>query len=278
MQPRFHLEMTLLRWIHLRKLVPLSDLIDGLDKGTPSGRPAGPAPRPGAAAARPPLPTPPTRTIGAGSRPSVPAVAAAARPATERPAGAERPAPADRPPAADRTPPADRPAAADRATPRTPAAKEPASRQTETSASLPAVDPVPAERLKEAFLEEVRKVKKFFYGTVIAQAQRIDIDGDKVVVTFGPQHRTMKAHLEQTRPLLETIASQLAGRHMSVVAAEGTAAAPAGAPGTAAGSATAAGGDQDDRKAALREQALADSGVQAMLDVFAAEIRDIEEM
>jgi len=28
----------------------------------------------------------------------------------------------------------------------------------------------------------------------------------------------------------------------------------------------------------LREQALADSGVQAMLDVFAAEIKDVEEM
>ncbi len=268
MQPRFHLEMTLLRWIHLRKLVPLSDLIDGLDKGTPPGRPAGPAPRPGAAAARPPLPTPSARTIGAGSRPSVPAVAPAARPAPERPAGADRPAPADRPAAAEAAPP-----------PRPPAPKA-AARQTETSASLPAVDPVPAERLKEAFLEEVRKVKKFFYGTVIAQAQRIDIDGDKVVVTFGPQHRTMKAHLEQTRPLLETIASQLAGRRMSVVAAEGTASAPAAAPGTAPGSAPGAGGsgDQDDKKAALREQALADSGVQAMLDVFAAEIRDIEEM
>ena len=28
MQPRYHLEMALLRWIHLRKLVPLSDLIE----------------------------------------------------------------------------------------------------------------------------------------------------------------------------------------------------------------------------------------------------------
>ena len=34
---------------------------------------------------------------------------------------------------------------------------------------------------------------------------------------------------------------------------------------------------EPDRKAALREQALADSGVQAMLDVFAAEIKDVEE-
>ena len=38
-QPRYHLEMALLRWMHLRKLVPLSDLIQGLDKGAPATAP-----------------------------------------------------------------------------------------------------------------------------------------------------------------------------------------------------------------------------------------------
>ena len=32
-QPRFHLEMALLRWVHLRKLVPLTALLDGLPGG-----------------------------------------------------------------------------------------------------------------------------------------------------------------------------------------------------------------------------------------------------
>jgi hypothetical protein len=32
-----------------------------------------------------------------------------------------------------------------------------------------------------------------------------------------------------------------------------------------------------ERQAALKQQALEDSGVQAMLDVFAAEIKDVEE-
>jgi len=36
--------------------------------------------------------------------------------------------------------------------------------------------------------------------------------------------------------------------------------------------------DAPDNKSALREQALADAGVQAMLEVFPAEIRDVEEM
>ena len=33
MYPRYHLEMALLRWIHLRKLVPLGELIQQLDRG-----------------------------------------------------------------------------------------------------------------------------------------------------------------------------------------------------------------------------------------------------
>ena len=38
MQPRYHLEMALLRWIHLRRLVPLTDLIKQLEGGTASRR------------------------------------------------------------------------------------------------------------------------------------------------------------------------------------------------------------------------------------------------
>ena len=62
---------------------------------------------------------------------------------------------------------------------------------------------------------------------------------------------------------------------MSIVAAEG-----APPPPNRPGAATTAGtqGAPDEKKSALREQALADSGVQAMLDVFAAEIKDVEEM
>ena len=231
MQPRFHLEMTLLRWIHLRKLVPLSDLIDGLEKGAPAPRAAAPV-RAG--------PAPPT--AGSGPRSSPPAPAPPRRAAESPRAEA--------------------------------AGKSSTGKPVETTAGLPAVQTVPADRLKEAFLDEVRKVKKFFYGTVIAQAQRIDVENDRVVFTFGPQHRPLKSQLEQQRPLLETIAAQLSGRKMSIVAAEG-APPPPNRPGAATTAAQAA---PDEKKAALREQALADSGVQAMLDVFAAEIKDVEEM
>ena len=258
-QPRFHLEMTLLRWIHLRKLVPLSELIDGLEKGGGPSRPASPPrlapPPPRSASGPPPRPSAPAmppvqaRNAGAGSRPAIPAAV---------PVPASGPASSKAPRDADR--------------PQVPAARS-QGRPTETTASLPSVEPVAPERLKDAFLEEVRKVKKFFHGTVIAQAQRIDVNGDQIVLTFAPQHRALRSQLEQTRPLLETLASQLAGRKMAVVSAEGTAVAapargaePAGPPDQA-----------EEKKNALREQALADSGVQAMLDVFSAEIRDVEE-
>ena len=45
----------------------------------------------------------------------------------------------------------------------------------------------------------MQKTKKFFYGTVVAQAQRIDVEGDRVVFTFAPQHRALQAQLEQNR-------------------------------------------------------------------------------
>jgi DNA polymerase-3 subunit gamma/tau len=223
--PRYHLEMALLRWIHLRKLVPLSDLLQGVES------------RPG---------------------PAMPPAGAAPRMAPARPAPA--PAPVPRPPAqasatvraveARRQPPP--PAAVEREAPQ---------------ADVP---PVGAGQLKDAFLEEVRKVKKFFHGTVVAQAQRIEQDGDRIVFTFGPHHKALRAQFEQNRPLLEDVASRLAGRRMAVVTVEGTAAAPPrpDAPRPA---------QTSERQEQLKQQALEDSGVQAMLDVFAAEIKDVEE-
>jgi hypothetical protein len=133
-------------------------------------------------------------------------------------------------------------------------------------------DPVDPARLKEAFLEEVRKAKKFFHGTVVAMAQRIEPDGDRFVFTFGPHHRALRAQLDQNRPWLEDVASRLAGRRMAIVSAEGSAVAPVTRADTAP-----PGGANAERQAELRQQALEDSSVQAMLDVFAAEIKDVEE-
>jgi DNA polymerase-3 subunit gamma/tau len=241
MQPRYQLEMALLRWIHLRKLVPLTDLIKQMEGGSRSAPPA-PAP------AR---------------------VASTSAPATA--------SPVSRPAAAPPASPVPRPAAPPPASPVSRAAGE-------AGPALARVDP---SMLKEAFLSEVRKAKKFFYGTVVAQAQKIEFTADKVIFTFAPQHRALRAQLEQTRTWLETAASQLAGRRIAVAAAEGigeSAGPDTGAPGEAAGGLPApalpAGNtmaDAGDRAKTLKDRALSDPGVQTMLDVFAAEIKDVEE-
>jgi DNA polymerase-3 subunit gamma/tau len=212
-QPRYHLEMALLRWIHLRRLVPLTELIQGLEKG--QGRSV-------------PAPTSSPRRSGLEA-PRPPAVIAATVKAVEARKDAPPPAPAG-----------------------------------------------PGPDLKDAFLAEVQNSKKYFYGTVIAQAQKIEVQGDRVVMTFAPQHRALRQQLEQTRSWLEDVASRLAGRRMSVMGAEGSAAAAAGKAAAPAADAPAPEQPRD-RQAALKQQALADSGVQAMLDVFAAEIEEVEE-
>ena len=75
---------------------------------------------------------------------------------------------------------------------------------------------------------------------------------------FAPQHRALRVQLDQTRTLLEELASQLAGRRMSVTSAEGTAITTPPKAGDAPGQPAA--GPGPDKQADLKQQALADSG------------------
>jgi DNA polymerase-3 subunit gamma/tau len=249
--PRYHLEMALLRWIHLRRLVPISEIIDaagGLGKGLPS-----PASRtPGASASAGQVTSPPARHAVASSAPAAPASA---------PAEPSRNVAAPRPPSAMA------------ATVQAVEARQETARSAAPAGGdrIPDAPRVSAGELKDAFLDEVRKSKKYFHGTVVAQAQRIDIDGDRIVFTFAPHQGALRVQLEQAHAWLDPLASRLSGRRMTVVSAEGTAA--AAKPGTPAPAAP-----EKDRQSDLRQQALADSKVQTMLDVFGAEIKDVEEM
>ena len=92
--------------------------------------------------------------------------------------------------------------------------------------------------------------------------------------------RTLRDVFEQNRAWLESLAQQIAGRKISVSSGQVEQATGSPPPSAQEGSAPV-GGDAPqsaDRKSALREQALADAGVQALLEVFPAEIRDVEEM
>jgi len=164
---------------------------------------------------------------------------------------------------------APRPAPAKTAPPSKPAQAAPASRPASAAAPGPSSAAAPAASFKDALLAEIRKSKAPFYNMVVAQAQRIEVTDDRVAFTFSPTQRFLLDQVEQNRSWLETVAQQLAGRKVVVTAVqlEAPGARTAGAADTAA-----------DKKAALRQKALSDAGVQALLEVFPAEIRDVEEM
>jgi DNA polymerase-3 subunit gamma/tau len=238
-QPRYHLEMALLRWIHLRKLVSIEDLIAGAASASAPVLPRAPAPaalsgRPASSSVAAPgpkrSPLPPaarSAAIGAAATPVASGVRPAAATETDGTAG---------------------------------------------SAVAPGAISTPSNgdaAFKDAFLAEVRKTKVVLYNMVVAQAQKIEVSADRVAFTFSATQRTLCETLEQHRAWLEAIAGKLAGRKVSVVCVQtADAAAPPGQTPDAAVT----------RKSELREQALADAGVQALLEVFPAEIRDVEEM
>jgi len=157
-QPRYHFEMMLLRWMHLRKLVPLTELMEQLKSQTPTPKSQSGSMTRSAAAPTPAAPIAPTRT---------PPVA----PTSASPVAPARTAPI-----------------------------------------------APSEgTLKDRFLAEVRAGKGFFYNTVVAQAQRIDVADDGITFTFLPTHRALREQFEQTRPWLESTAERVAGRRIAVL-------------------------------------------------------------
>jgi DNA polymerase III gamma/tau subunit len=231
-QPRYHLEMALLRWIYLRKLVPIEQLMQSAGSQGPTD----------VSAPRTASPSRPASTVSTPSTPS----------------------PRSMPRSTSST----------LSTPSTPS----------TSSTPSTLSP------RDALLAEIKKSKVVFYNTVVAQAQKIEVSGDRVTFTFAPAQRTIRDMFEQNRSWLESVAQQVQGRKMLVgsVQAEPIAEKPA-APGDRplqnsekqAGQSAPVTDSKpvaEDRKSALRAQALADSGVQALLEVFPAEIRDIEEM
>ena len=110
-----------------------------------------------------------------------------------------------------------------------------------------------------------------FYNTVVAQAQKIEFGPERVTFSFLPAHRMLREQVETNKQWLEQIASGVAGKRMTVGAAQ--------AEGVPAPVAAAAGpGPSQPKPPDLKTTAMADSAVQAMLDVFPAEIENVEEI
>ena len=192
-QPRHHFEMALVKWIQLRKLTPIEEVIASMQ----SGGGAASTPRPSSPAPRTPVPpaktsesvrTPEPRNLGTPEprNPASPAASAGPRPGTPSPA---------------RTP-----------EPRNPGTSE------------------PTNDLKSSLLSSIREQNKVFFGMVVAQAQNVAVERDTVVFTFAPVHKTLRAQLESKRAWLEQLAQSVAGRRITVAAREGQPA-PAATPG-----------------------------------------------
>jgi DNA polymerase III gamma/tau subunit len=221
--PRYHIEMLLLRWMHLRKLVPLMELLEGGGGGAPVRKL-----------------TPPAATAKLGVTKS------SLAPASDTVAPTRNivaPASSKLAPTSS-APPGDKPA--------------------------PASDTIAPGGLKDKFLAEIRSTKNTLYSLAVAQAQRIDVTDERISFTFASNQNVAKMQLDSNREWLEGLAQKLTGRRIQVtsVQVQSDAAPAASAAPSAASSAP---------KRDLKEEAKSSPAVQAMLEVFPAEIRDVEE-
>ncbi|MGE0446771.1 MAG: DNA polymerase III subunit gamma/tau [Vicinamibacterales bacterium] len=214
--PRYHFEMVLLRWMHLRKLVPLVELLEGTGPGAGGPRAGSEGPR----VAAPKAPVAPARSAVAPTRSTVAPTRSTVAPAT----------------------------------PTAPVA------------------PTVGGNLKDSLLAEIRRGKQLLYELAIAQARRIDVSDSEIVFTFAANQNVARGQLEQNRAWVEEATERITGRRIPVkVVAD--ASATAGPPQAASSKANDAAPRRD-----LKAEVESSSAVQAMLEVFPAEIRDVEEM
>ena len=244
--PRYYFEMLLLRWMHLRKLVPLTELLEQMGSG---GAPRLTPPRAGTNVA-------PTRS------PIAPATTVPVAPTSGRIGPTANSAVASTAKESI-VPGAKVPVASPRSSV-VAAAKEPVA---------PLAKAAIAADLKDSLLSEIKAGKPFFYNTVVAQAQKIEVAGDRVTFTFSPTHRALREQFEQSRGWVETTAERVAGRRVMVESAQGVAGAAPATETVSKSESSATTGKRD-----LKADALSSSAIQAVLDVFPAEIRDVEEM
>ena len=219
-QPRFNLEMALLRLMHLRKLVPLSELLSG-------------------AAKAPTVPRVPEVPKASFSR----AVPSSPRPVAPPP-------------------------------PRTGNALQNTAPGTSGTPGTPGTAGSDAS-FKDRLLAEIKSAKSTFYNLVVASAYRIDATPSGVTFIFLPNQKNAKAQCEEQKAWLQQLAEKVAGKpvpiSVTVADAVGGSAAPAPAPLASPVAAAKASPEQ------LKEEAMANSTVQAVLEIFPVEKTTIEE-
>jgi DNA polymerase III subunit gamma/tau len=262
-QPRHHVEMALLRWIHLGHLQPLTDLIASLGGSVPGG--GRPAPARAAAIAAPVAPA-----VRQAVAPRVDPTKVDTAPT---PTSSRAVSDTDEPPVVTRTSGLRRPGAplrrADTARPAGPIAQafatsdavEPSADAAATAGAAARVHLPPSA---EVLVEALRKGNRTFFGTTLARAA-FDVSDGRCLITLPGKFELQR--LEARRAWVEETAEQLFGVRLRVDARVDA------TPAVAAAETAAQGAQQR-----LRAQALESEAVQAMLDVFPAEISDVEEI
>jgi DNA polymerase-3 subunit gamma/tau len=220
-QPRYHLEMALLRWVHLRKLVPIASLIEALEQGGPLPRTSAPAVAAGRSTAGPPAPSRP-----AAAPPQAPAVpAASARPAAS--------------------------------------AGSPGLLVSDVSEGA-------LERFRDALLAEIKRTQPAaIHAMVFMSARRVEVAPPAVTFVYESRSKAIAGQFEALRNSLDELATRLAGRPMQVTARDEAAA--ASAKSTPAATAAA-------EKERLKAEVMKEPVVQTLLEVFPADIRDVQEI
>ena len=169
---------------------------------------------------------------------------------------------------------------------------------------------VPPTDPKLAFLSELKRQKKFFHGTVAAQAQQIEFEDGRLTFVFSEAQRTLSEQVGTSRPWLEALAAQTIGRKTTVAVRQVPSAVLADSPGVtgvvtdelprseevplpgalpsessseiSSNESPVARSSQEQSSSPperdLLSQALEDPAVQTMLEVFQADIKDVEEM
>ena len=216
-QPRYNLEMALLRLMHLRKLVPLSDLLSGSSR-VPNVPRVPEVPKGNVLKA---VPTVPPRPI----------------------------APVE--------------------------TRNPVKNETSGTAGTSGTPGTGStDGLKEKFLSEIKAAKSTFYNLVVASAYRIDVGSTGIVFTFLPNQKNAKSQCDEQKAWLQSIAEKVAGRPVPVsiaVADAGTQ--PAPPPALPVSASPASKSSPEDLKA----EAMANSTVQAVLEIFPVDKTTIEE-
>ena len=121
----------------------------------------------------------------------------------------------------------------------------------------------------------------------MAQAQRIELRGEQLVFTFTAGQKTLAKQLVQKKEWLEDTSDQVLGRRLLVTSEEGEADSESQVATTSNDdqrsspeSVPVVGKPKKTKESSdgLRERAMADGVVRTVVDVFSAEINDVQKL